>query len=190
MAVLAGCGNDSAPNEENFRAAVNHDLVSNSMKCLPQISWPAHGNPADADDPYSFYNVGMAFVNAGLATKYDEPGAKSNNAQKSVAFSLTDEGRKLLVRQEYQPVPDKEIGQFCYGKVKLQRILNWDAPRKINGAWATAVLYSYELTDVPGWAENARVKATYPFLTSELAGEGHATTSVALVNGRWMPAFP
>lgn len=185
---LAACSNKSTPNEENFAAAINQKLASSPERCLPAASWPASSEPSDHGNPYAFYDTGIGFVKAGLATVKEEGPSASTNFRKKAIFSLTDEGKKILVREELQPYPKQETGRFCYGKVKLTKVVKWDAPVTVGNVTSTTVYYSYAIDDVPKWAENEQLKAAYPDLAADLAGKGQATQPVALTNDGWKAA--
>jgi len=63
------------------------------------VSWPASAEPADHGNPYGFYDAGVGFVSAGLATVKEAGPNASTNFRKKAIFSLTDEGKKILVRE-------------------------------------------------------------------------------------------
>jgi hypothetical protein len=182
---LAACSNKSTPNEDNFTAAINRKLAASPERCLPAVSWPASSEPSDHGNPYAFYDAGVGFVKAGLATVKEEGPNSSTNFRKKAIFSLTDEGKKILVREQLQPYPNQETGRFCYGKVKLTKVEKWDAPVTMGSVTNTTIYYSYEMTDVPKWAENEQLKASYPDLATDLTGKGQATQPVSLTSEGW-----
>ncbi|CAB3775160.1 hypothetical protein LMG29542_08542 [Paraburkholderia humisilvae] len=83
--------NKSAPNEENFAATVNARLASSLERCLPAMSWPASSEPSDHVNPYAFYDTGMAFAKAGLAT-VEEARPNSSTTAKGRFFRLPTKG--------------------------------------------------------------------------------------------------
>jgi hypothetical protein len=184
-ASMAACSSKSTPNEDNFAAAIEAKLAATPQKCLPPISWPVSEEPGNAGNPYAMYDAGRGFVAAGLATERQDGPNPSTNFRKKALFSLTAEGRKLLVRDESQPLAEHETGGFCYGRLKVGKVLKWDEPTNIGGRSDTTVLYSYSLADVPKWAENPILKQAYPALATDIEGKGHATLPVTLLNGEW-----
>ncbi|MGP8431908.1 hypothetical protein ACT2FY_00495 [Paraburkholderia fungorum] len=188
VSSLTACSDKSAPNEANFTAAVNQKLASSPQRCLPAVSWPASAEPTDHGNPYAFYDAGVGFVSAGLATVKEEGPNASTNFRKKAIFSLTDEGKKILVREPFQPYPNQQTGRFCYGNMKLTKILKWDAPVTIGSATGTTVYYAYEITDAPKWAVNEQLRAAYPDLANDAAGKGQATLPVTLTNEGWKAA--
>lgn len=185
---VTGCSNKSAPNEENFAAAVDQKLAANPMRCLPLADWPATAEPGDHGNPYAFYDAGVGFVEAGIATMKEEGPNYSTNFRRKAFFALTEEGKKELVLDQRQPFPGKDYGRFCYGKVKLQKVLKWDEPTKIGGDTVTTVTYSYEIVDVPKWAENKKLQTSFPVLGTDVNGKGQANLGVMLIDGHWQPA--
>ncbi|MBB5510625.1 hypothetical protein [Paraburkholderia atlantica] len=188
IATTTGCSDKSAPNADNFAAAVNQKLASSQPRCLPTGVWPATSDPTDHGNPYAFYDAGMGFVQAGLATVKEEGPNSSTSFRKQAIFTLTDEGKKLLVPNERQPFPGKLNGAFCYGKARLTKVLNWDEPMKLGGTVVTTVTYSYEMTDVPKWAENKQLQTSFPILGTDVTGRGKANLGVSLTDGHWQPA--
>jgi len=185
---LAACSNKSTPNEENFAAAVTKKLGSSAERCLPAASWPASAEPTDHGNPYAFYDAGVAFVNAGLATVKEEGPNASTNFRKKAIFSLTDEGKKILLPEQYQPYPNQRTGRFCYGKAKLTKVIKWDAPVTLGSATGTTIYYAYQIVDAPKWAENPQLKAAYQELATDMDGKGQATLPVVLTNDGWQAA--
>ncbi|MDR6208143.1 hypothetical protein [Paraburkholderia graminis] len=185
---LTACSNKSTPNEENFSAVVKQKLASSPQRCLPALSWPASSEPSDHGNPYGFYDAGVGFVDAGLATVKEAGPNASTNFRKKAIFSLTDEGKKILVREPFQPYPKQQTGRFCYGNIKLTKILKWDAPVTIGSATGTTVYYAYEITDAPKWAGNEQLRSAYPELASDMTGKGQATLPVVLSNEGWQAA--
>jgi len=188
VVFAAACSSKSTPNEDNFAAAVNQKLASNPVRCLPPTDWPATAEPGDHGNPYAFYDAGVGFVQAGIATTKEEGPDYSTNFRKKAIFALTDEGKKQLVLDKRQPFPGKDYGRFCYGKVKLNKILKWDEPTKIGSETVTTVTYSYEMVDVPKWADNKQLQLSFPVLGTDVTGKGQANQGVSLVDGRWQPA--
>ncbi|MFP3588578.1 hypothetical protein SCB29_33840 [Paraburkholderia sp. SIMBA_055] len=187
-AAIAACTNKLTPNEENFAAAVTKNLASSPDRCLPAASWPASAEPSDHGNPYAFYDAGVGFVKAGLATVKEEGPNASTNFRKKAIFSLTDEGKRILIREQFQPYPNQQTGRFCYGKIRLTKILKWDAPVTIGSATGTTVYYAYEITDSAKWAENRELLAAYPDLASDMSGKGQATLPVVQTNEGWKAA--
>ncbi|MGF6292512.1 hypothetical protein [Paraburkholderia youngii] len=129
LVSLAACSSKATPNEENFTAAVNQRMALHPMKCLPPVSWPTTADPSDAGNVMGFYDKAVALAKAGLISRRDIANYSTNN-QKRAVFSLTDEGRKQLVHDNSQPppAPGEESGRFCYGHVKLVKVVKWDEP--------------------------------------------------------------
>lgn len=188
VSSLTACSNRSTANEENFSAVVKQKLAASPQRCLPAVSWPASAEPADHGNPYAFYDAGVGFVSAGLATVKEAGPNASTNFRKKAIFSLTDEGKKILVREPFQPFPNQQTGRFCYGNMKLTKILKWDSPVTIGSATGTTVYYAYEITDAPKWAANEQLRATYQDLGNDMAGKGQATLPVTLTNEGWQAA--
>lgn len=186
--LVVGCSSKSTPNEANFAAAVNEKLVSNPVRCLPLADWPETAEPSDHGNPYAFYDAGVGFVQAGIATMKEEGPNYSTNFRKKAIFTLTEEGKKQLVLDQRQPFPGKDYGRFCYGKMKLTEVLKWDEPTKIGSETVTTVTYTYEMVDVPKWAENKQLQTSFPALGTDVTGKGQANVGVSLIDGRWQPA--
>ncbi|MFL9889238.1 hypothetical protein PQR66_39915 [Paraburkholderia agricolaris] len=125
VSSLTACSDKSAPNEENFIAAVNQNLASSPQRCVAAVSWPASAEPTDHGNPYAFYDAGVGFVGAGLATVKEAGPNASTNFRKTAIFSLTDKGKKILVREPFQPYPNgsganrKAGGEVTYMKDNL-----------------------------------------------------------------------
>jgi len=188
VSSLTACSNSSTANEENFSAVVTQKLASDPDRCLPASSWPASSEPSDQGNPYGFYDAGVAFVSAGMATVREEGPNASTNFRKKAIFSLTDEGKKLLLPEQYQPYPNQRTGRFCYGKAKLTKVLRWDQPVTMGGSTGTTVYYSYEITNPAKWASNKQLLAAYQDLARDMSGRGQGTLPVVLTNEGWKGA--
>lgn len=152
------------------------------------VVWPASAEPSDHGNPYAFYDAGMGFLKAGLVSVKEQGPNASTNFRKKVIFSLTDDGRKALVRDSYQPYPNQDTGHFCYGKAKPTKVLKWSEPVTMGSATGTTVFYSYEMTEVPKWAHSDLLKAAYPSLGNDMSGAAQATMPVMLTNRGWQAA--
>ena len=183
--AIVACSGKSTPSNDNFAAAIRLKMASGNDHCLPAVSWPASSQPSDHGNPYAFYDAGVGYVHAGLATMKEEGPSAATSFRKRTVFSLSDEGKKALIRERYQPYPHQETGRFCYGKPQLTKVLRWDEPVAAGSSTTTMVYYEYELIDVPKWARADDLRAAYPVLASEVTGKGRGSMRLSLTDGGW-----
>ncbi|MFM0092758.1 hypothetical protein PQR46_38390 [Paraburkholderia sediminicola] len=179
---LAGCSSKSDLNETNLAAAVSRHLSSAPPRCIANVDWPlltAH-NPKD---PFSMVTQGRALATIGLVTENPTPSSPGY-----VLFSLTDEGKKLLTKQEIQPDPEHFVhGAFCYGRPTLGKVSGWEPLVKVADYEGTTAHYTYTVSNAPAWAKRPEIQKAFPQLANDLSGNGQEKWPVQLVNGQWEP---
>ncbi|WP_175772895.1 hypothetical protein [Paraburkholderia phenazinium] len=179
---LAACSGRSDLNETNLSAAISKHLAAAPLRCVANFDWPVL-TPRDARDPFSVVTQGRALAIIGFVAESPAP-----NPPGYVLFSLTDEGKKHLMKQEIQPDPDHFVhGAFCYGRPVLDKVSSWEPLVKVADYEGTTAQYTYTVIDAPAWSKRAEIQNAFPQIANDLSGKGRGKWPVLLVNGQWEP---
>lgn len=175
-AALSACGGKTAANEKNFGIAVNQYFDKKGEMCLDPVTWPVDVYEADLRQQ-KLYPDGpagqMAALEAvGLAKGEDTElpgtfvdGKPSGPKVKVKRYTMTDAAKPFL-RADAGRQP-----RLCWGRKSLDKVIRWADPAKVGDHEESAVIYTYTLSNVAGWARTPQVKAAFPVLGRTVDGE-------------------
>ena len=203
VALLAGCSDPKAANEDNFKKALNTHYEKNCVA----LSWMDFSNShpgypvsikletptmfrgpegtAEANEkklaPYE------ALVSAGLLkgedgqVKSDGLFADSKDAPApGRIYSLTVEGKKA-----YQSPGNT----FCAGHYTVENIERFTPPSDSPMGKLSSVVYTYGPDgEIADWAKNPAIQKTFPDFAAKLTPHQHGHEELLLTNKGWMPA--
>ncbi|MGF6261913.1 hypothetical protein OKW49_002841 [Paraburkholderia youngii] len=185
---LVGCGSKQDANKSNFQSAIQDYLDTTKGVC---VMVPAKEVPFTLQKTggMNFINEpekAAALVSAGLLSAKDTEvkAAFGNQMVAGVQYSLTDEGKKYLVKGAAGNLGNWDA--FCGGKYKVKEVENFTQPADMFGTKISQVNYLYEVDDAPAWAKQPAIQAAYPSLQRDLNGApGDKAVLVATSDG-WM----
>jgi hypothetical protein len=163
--LLIGCSNKYDANEKNFLDALRKHY-QNSHLCFEEIT-PLNVLKLDeipgfqrnfikqlSEDPSSNFGRIIGLEKAGLITK---PSASAK------IYKLTELGKKYSTPTKIQrPFQDVKSGlKFCYGKIKPNKVINWDNPNPSASSQSTIVTFKYEISDLADWAKSQSIRKSY-----------------------------
>ncbi|MGT2469308.1 hypothetical protein [Paraburkholderia terrae] len=185
---LSGCGSKQDANKSNFQSAIQDYFNTKSGVC---VMVPAKEIPftLQKSGGMNFINEpekAAALVSAGLLSAKDTE-VKADFGNKMVAgvqYSLTDEGKKYLVKGAAGNLGNWDA--FCGGKYKVKEVENFTQPADMFGTKISQVNFIYEVDDVPAWAKQPALQAAYPSVQHDLSdAPGDKAVLVATSDG-WM----
>jgi hypothetical protein len=166
-AALSACDSKTSANEKNFGMAVDQYFATKGAMCLDPIAWPVDVYETDLRQQ-KMYPDGVAgqmaaLEAAGLARGEDtvlpDPKIKVRR------YTMTDEAKPFLRTDA------KQKQRLCWGRKSLEKVVRWADPKKVNGQEESAVIYTYKLSDVAGWARKPQVKEAFPLVGQNVNGE-------------------
>jgi hypothetical protein len=175
-ASLSACDSKTAANKKNFGITVTQYFDKKGDMCLDPMKWPVDVYETDMRQQKLFPDgvAGqMAALEAvGLARGEDMelPGTfvdgKPNGLKVKVRrYTMTDAAKPYL------HVTAKQQQRVCWGRKSLDKVVRWADPSKVGDHEESAVLYTYKLSNVAGWARKPQVKEAFPVLGRTVDGE-------------------
>lgn len=188
LVALAGCSSKQDANKSNFQSAIQDYLNTRKGVC---VMVPAKELPFSISRAGGFFlksqsDQADALVSAGLLSAKDTQvkAVIGNQMVPGVEYSLTDEGKKYLVKGGAGNVGNWDA--FCGGKYKVKEVENFTQPADMFGTKVSQANYLYEVNDAPNWAKMPAIQAAYPSVKRDLTGiPGDKAVLVATSEG-WM----
>ncbi|WP_430233509.1 hypothetical protein [Paraburkholderia tropica] len=165
--LLAACSSSNDANEENFAKAISAKAEKSGALCFG--GYVPGGITLADDNNDDVAREQRALAKAGLLTAR----ATTDGQRKPQhAFDLSDKGRAAM-----------HNGEFCFGKIALDKVVKWDDVKKVDGmdASTTFVYYTYKIVDVPDWATTADLQASEPTMRAAFAGANDHTVMRASI---------
>ena len=188
LLVLAGCGGKQDANKSNFQAAIQDYLNTKKGVCVM---------PPAKEVPFTLQKTGgMNFINepekaaalvrAGLLSARDTvvKAAFGNQMVPGVQYSLTDDGKKYLVKGAAGNLGNWDA--FCGGKYKVKEVENFTQPADMFGTKISQVNFLYEVDDAPAWAKQPALQAAYPSVQQDVTGSPGDKAVLVATNDGWM----
>lgn len=186
--VLSGCGSKQDANKSNFQSAIQDYLDTTKGVC---VMLPAK------DVPFTLQKTGgMNFINepekaaalvrAGLLSAKDTEvkAAFGNQMVAGVQYSLTDEGKKYLVKGAAGNLGNWDA--FCGGKYKVKEVENFTQPADMFGTKISQVNYTYVVDDAPNWLKQSAIQSQYPNAKAGLDEPAPYKAVLVATNEGWM----
>jgi hypothetical protein len=191
LSVLAGCGGGKDASRQNFSTAVTDYLDAHGDMCIDRSRWPIDVAAAQLHTRASEQLT--ALQDAGLVSA--APPA-AGGAPSSIRFELTASGKryyrdKKMISLASDGTLHTRDGDLCYGKLRLDKIIGWEAPRNERGVLRTVVTYTYAIEAAP-WARNPAVQRMFPTVAMIVRSTGvlQLKQPVALTEDGWQGDLP
>ena len=153
VVALIGCSNPKEASEKNFEVAIQRFLDAGFPVCVINQNFPVD------NIGFSFHNNFEVFdemTKLGLLSKTETTKKSVNKytkATKVATYDLTDEGKKFY----QQPSAKKSIGGFCFGKAKVEEIIDFTQPADMFGKTISEVNFTYIVSNIPDWAKKPEI---------------------------------
>jgi hypothetical protein len=169
LALLAACHGREArlPTRANFTAAVTDYLAQRGHLCLAKYDWPIVVPAADARAGDGDARQMRMLESLGLVAAADVPAGRR--------YELTDEGRKyylhvpVVVATATQRIT--HAGDFCVGRLSLDRVFGWEAPQRLGDRTVSSVLFSYRVDPAP-WMGTPDARRAFPLAVRAIDNAG------------------
>ena len=177
LLIATGC-NKKADNTANYKSAID-TYYSAHPACLwdSPKKFPVQAGTSDTDKTSDY----DALVDQGLLTRTTAEKKVMIIASKSVTnYDISDKGRSAWTADPTQP----GYGNFCYGHRKVSAI-DSATPASSDPGATTQVVYSYTLSDAPGWATAGETQNAYPQLHADLTGPQTSQATLTNTSNGW-----
>ncbi|MGF6924289.1 hypothetical protein [Paraburkholderia sp. 40] len=188
LLALTGCGSKQDANKSNFQSAIQDYLDTKNGVC---VMVPAKAVPftLQKSGGMNFINEpekAAALVSAGLLSAKDTQvkAAFGNQMVAGVEYSLTDEGKKYLVKGAAGNLGNWDA--FCGGKYKVKDVENFTQPADMFGSKISQVNYLYEVDDAPAWTKQPAIQTAYPSVQHDVTGSPGDKAVLVATNDGWM----
>jgi hypothetical protein len=159
LALATGCHTKSSATPANFIKGLNAHFVDHPECLFPE----APMFPYETSDPVRIKQMN-ALADAQLLKA--SPGVQVSR------FVTTPAGARLAPR-------------FCYGHRVVTAIDSFTPPAPRNGFPETDVVYRYRVEDVPVWAQSQTMRAAFPAMARQTAGENTDKATLAGTIAGW-----
>jgi len=172
-----------AVDQAGVATALTRYLADNGKLCTGKYDWPVTVTAQDADNGQRDAVQLPAMAAAGLARA--TPGEAG-----AVRYTLTDAGRafywpRTVPRRDGTPGV-KQVHDFCAGRLRLERVVQWTPPVLAGERYETTARYTYAIAAAP-WTGNPRLQQAFPMIARVVRGQHGAQLAQRLqfVGGRW-----
>jgi hypothetical protein len=147
-------GNKAIANKKNFEAALNRHFEKTDKPCLEPTEWPLIATTENASGSYFWIPRMIALESVGLVKGED---ISTYAGVVKMRYTLTEAANPFL----------REVGncaaarRLCWGQYKLEKIVDWEYPRKIDGQLSTVVTYHYKIDNLADWAKAPEVQRAF-----------------------------
>lgn len=192
VAVIIGCSDPKAANEDNFKISIQAYLDTAYPKCYFYTELPTTLGDFNFNGTKEKL---QALVKAGIVSEKEgsrEIADTFGKVKKTVPaplFDLTDEGRKYYKPDMEKTFGGKSIGGFCFGKARVKEITQFTEPSDLFGRKVSSVNYTYEVYDFPDWAKSPEIISAIDSLKSDvesLTTPVKKMEAVVLTNNGWV----
>jgi hypothetical protein len=185
---------------DGLRPALKKYLKEHGDLCLGKFDWPIgvsefdrQTRTRDAVQMPVLEKMGLVVSSEGSEKR------KEGDSEKTVPvtfYELTGKGKKFYLPKDttYVSADGRKTvrhGDFCAGKLRLDAIAGWDAPKPVEGQLETTVSYTYKFS-AAAWTRDPEARKVFPMVDRVIQGEGTAQLQqlFRLTNGRWIAVAP
>ncbi|MGF7187541.1 hypothetical protein [Robbsia andropogonis] len=201
LGVLTACSSKQDASSSNFSTALGRYLEVDGDLCLNVGRFPVDisegdlkAQPTTPDGPAAEM---AALQRTGLVSSVDVLTGELAYVDRHLTgrramvrrYTLTTAGRDALrkiVGDEVQATGKRETerSDLCYGKIEVDKVIDWDGPTTVDGRKEAVVHYTYQVNQVAEWAKTPTFGAAFPEVQNTLNGAGEARLSTTMVLGK------
>jgi len=178
VSAFAACGHSAEPTQQSLRPVLEKFLKEEGYLCLGKFDWPIEVGERDEllgtrDAVQMPVLEHLGIVSSEVLEKPEEGAVKSVTVTR---YALTEAGRKFYRARDTMNVSadGKKIvhhGDFCAGKLSLDRIVGWDPPRTVGDDQQVTITYTYKIA-AADWARKPEIQKVFPMVGRIIKGEG------------------
>jgi hypothetical protein len=188
LLAVSGCGSKKDASKSNFADAIQDYLNTTKGVC---VALPRKDAPFALEKKGGFFfahepEKAAALVNAGLlsASETEVPSVFPNQKVAATQYTLTDKGKKYLVKGGSGNLGGFDA--FCGGKYKVKEVENFTEPADMFGTKISQVNYTYVVDDAPDWLKQSTIQSQYPNAAAGLDEPAPYKAVLVATNEGWM----
>ncbi|MDB5803766.1 MAG: hypothetical protein JWN73_1088 [Betaproteobacteria bacterium] len=175
----------TAPSRAAMAVAVAKYLAQHGDFCIGKFNWPIDVPLAEFESTLPTRDTTQMPVleNAGLVAsstatverREGEEGAQDVKQVPVRRYQLTEAGERYYLKKKMvsaglagQPVVHG--GDFCAGRLSLDRVVGMEKPVLVDGQAETTVTYTYRINAFP-WARDEDLQGVFPMVARVVKGE-------------------
>ncbi len=183
--ACAGCENEKDASKSNFQRAIQAYFDSLGGACIGVNSEELPYTKET--DLLGFGDKSPALVSAGLlSSRRTKMPLAAGQATTGTEFSLTDIGKKHLVKHRPGFAGKTIALSFCTGKYEVASVDNFTEPSAAMGTTVSEVDYHYKLADAADWIKTPAILEAYPQFAGDLKDSAAARAIMILTANGWI----
>jgi len=167
-------------NQKALETALGRYLAQRGDLCLAKYDWPIDVSAVDvaaatrdAVQMPVLERLGIVSSSDGSITLHTDHGEEAIPAKR---YELTEAGKKSyldkpIVTTSSSGKKIEHAGDFCAGKILLNKIVSWDKPVGQGQHLQTTATYTYKFAAAE-WARDPQARKVFPMVDRMLKGEG------------------
>jgi hypothetical protein len=201
-ALTAKAESLSDPNKDTLAKAMSKHLSERGDFCLGKFSWPIEVSDKDAGKPTRESVQMPVLQKLGLVTssnttiKLKIEDSDTEEELPGKRYDLTEAGKKYYLQKELLSAGsggEKIVhhGDFCAGKLSLDKVVKWDQPTMVGNNYETTVTYTYKMTAAE-WTKDPEIERVFPMLDRLIKGQSKMLLQqhFRLVGKSWVAIDP
>ncbi len=171
----------SDPNKDTLAKAMSKHLTERGDFCLGKFNWPIEVSDKDAEKPTRESVQMPVLQKLGLVASSDtiiKVKIEDSDVEETLPgkrYDLTESGKKYYLQKELLSAGsagEKIVhrGDFCAGKLSLDKIVKWDQPTLVGDNYETTVTYTYKMASAE-WTKDPEVQRVFPMLDRLIKGQ-------------------
>jgi len=163
-------------------AAMGKYLAQQGDFCLGKVDWPIDVSALDIEmgtrDAVQMpvlEKLGLVASTDGSALRKQGEAEESESVEVK-RYALTEAGKKFYLDKEISSTTasGKRVvhhGDFCAGKLSLDKLVRWDKPTVVGEHTETTITYTYKIAAAE-WTRDPDARKVFPMVDRILKGEG------------------
>ena len=192
----------SAPNKDTLAKAMNAHLTERGDFCLGKFNWPIEVSDKDAEKPTResvqmpvLQRLGLV-LGSETTIKVKVEDSDTVEMLPGKRYDLTESGKKYYLQKELLSAGSNgekivHRGDFCAGKLSLDKITKWDQPTMVGENYETTVTYTYKMATAD-WTKDPEIQRVFPMLDRLVKGQSNMLLQqhFRLVGKSWVAIDP
>jgi len=167
-------------NNAALSSALQTYLVQQGDFCLGKFDWPIDVSAHDITIHTNNAIQMPVLEKIGLVSSSDSTAIRKIDETDTTVpvrrYVLTAEGQKFYLQKPINSVsPSGEKishrGDFCAGKLSLDKVISWSAPHDVGDSQETTINYTYKIA-AADWTHNPQIRKAFPMLDRIVTGAG------------------
>lgn len=182
-AVHAGAVPPPVADQASVGSALTRYLTEHGQLCVGKYDWPITVTAPAVESGQRDALQLPAMAQAGLVQ-----GTPADDG--ATRYVLTEAGRafywpRQVARRDGTPA-QMAVHDFCAGRLRLERVVQWTAPVLVGDHYQTTARYTYIVAAAP-WTANPRLQQVFPMVARVIRDQHSAQLAQRLqfIDGRW-----